>query len=157
MADLRGILPGPFAGPGTQKEYEAALGRFLVAFNRIDNDLRRIVAKLLEDQGRQTLWHQVRGDYYQRHLINLQLLSHGLDWFPDLPYDRLNALNATRNHLAHGHYDQDLFSDNFEIVGKNKRQSATIEDVKVSIEEALDLASDVEAVWAHIWFEPPEE
>ncbi|MER8371733.1 hypothetical protein [Mesorhizobium sp. M1406] len=157
MVKIEGLFPGPFSGPNTQKAYQAALGQFLVAFNRIDNEIRRIIVKLLGDQGRPDLWSSLRKDMYLKQVTNLQLIALGLEWFPALPYDRMSELNSTRNTLAHGHYDQDLFSDNFQIVGRETGKPTTIEDVKASIEEALDLVSEIDGVWAHIWFEPPSE
>ncbi|NEK55828.1 hypothetical protein GUK36_42120, partial [Rhizobium leguminosarum] len=72
-------------------------------------------------------------------------------FFLDTPFDRLEKLNITRNKLAHGHYDQDLFSDDFEIVGKKDRTRISIEEIKKATAEADDLWNELGSNLAHFW------
>lgn len=158
MASLKGLFPGPFAGPGTQKAYEAALGQFLVAFNGIDNRVREITRYALSDLGRPELWNFLKNQQYQQQVTNLQLISLGVDWLSDLPYQQMMELNKTRNLLAHGHYDQDLFSESFRILDQRKMtgDTTTVEDVRAATAKALNIQEELASLWAHLHYEPPE-
>ncbi len=45
----------PWASPEIQTAYEAALGRFMLAFNRLDNLLTVVVSLVLQENGRADL------------------------------------------------------------------------------------------------------
>jgi hypothetical protein len=142
--NLRGIFDRPFAGPEMKNKYEAALGKFLVAFNGAENYMRWSAHVMLESLGHQDLWGaQLSGDDFTRQLKNLRLLSLAVPAFPTIPFERLARLNATRNMLAHGHYDQDLFSDDFQIVGKKPPVPMTLVEVNNAINEAEELWAEL--------------
>ncbi|MDW9537101.1 hypothetical protein GOB07_13625 [Sinorhizobium meliloti] len=106
MGNLTGLFPGPFAGPEMSKKYATALGEFLVAFNALENAVRNTIETILEQHQREDLVEALKNDYYLEQLKNLQLLALSMQGFPDLPYQRLKAINGRRNLLAHGHFDQ---------------------------------------------------
>lgn len=143
MASLRDFLDRPFAGPEMRQKYEAALGEFLVSFNAMENYMRYSVEGICKSLGKAELWGKLTSDDFSRQLKNLRLLSLAEPFFSDTPFDRMETLNNTRNKLAHGHYDQDLFSDDYEIVGKKNRIRMSIQEIKTATEEAEDLSIDM--------------
>ncbi|MBX5236326.1 hypothetical protein HJC02_29310 [Rhizobium sp. NLR4a] len=152
MANLRDIFDRPFAGPEMRQKYEAALGEFLVAFNATENYMRFTAEEICKSVDQGELWKkQLASDDFSRQLKNLRLLILVEPFFSDTPFDRLEKLNATRNKLAHGHYDQDLFSDDFEIVGKKARTRISIEEIKKATAEAEDLWNELGWNLAHFW------
>ncbi|NKL26990.1 hypothetical protein GFL92_09365 [Rhizobium leguminosarum bv. viciae] len=155
MASLRDILNRPFAGPEMRKKYEAALGEFLVSFNAMENYMRYSVEGICKSLGKAELWGELTSDDFSRQLKNLRLLSLAEPFFLDTPFDRMETLNNIRNKLAHGHYDQDLFSDDYEIVGKKNRIRMSIQEIKKATEEAEDLSSDIGWTLRKFW--EPEE
>lgn len=137
MTSLRDIFDRPFAGPEMRKKYELALGRFLVAFNAVEDHMRFTAAEICRSLGVPELWkdHLVKDDF-SRQLKNLRLLVLASPYFKDIRFDDLMALNAERNKLAHGHYEQDLFTDEFEIVGKTQRIKRTIDEIERATADA---------------------
>ncbi|MDX0127410.1 hypothetical protein GOC15_22815 [Sinorhizobium meliloti] len=140
MANLRDIFDKPFAGPEMRRKYEAALGKFLVTFNAVEDYMRFTTAEICKSLDQTEVWErQLVADDFSRQLKNLRLLAIAEPYFADTPFEQLAALNAKRNKLAHGHYDQDLFSDDFELVGKRQRAKMTIAEIETATEEADDL------------------
>lgn len=152
MADLSDIFDRPFAGPEMRRNYEAALGKFLVTFNAVEDYMRFTVAEIAKAHDQTELWEKhLIGDDFTRQLKNLRLLVMAEPFFSDTPFDRLAALNATRNKLAHGHYDQDLFTDAFEIVGKRERVRMTIGEIGRATAEADELQTEIAATLGSYW------
>ncbi|MDK1493346.1 hypothetical protein QN219_25410 [Sinorhizobium sp. 7-81] len=153
MAKLEGLFPGPFAGPEMRKKYAAAVGEFLVHFNALENAVRRTIEIILAQHHREDLLPDLRNDYYVKQITNLQLLSLSIQGFPELPYDRLIAINGRRNTVAHGHFDQDLFSEAYNVVGRGKRVDVSLDEIKSNTDEAIDLLHEIEGAWAFLWFD----
>lgn len=153
MVSLKEFFDKPFAGPGTQKAYEMALGRFLVAFNRVDNAVRIMVRQSLKELKQEAFWSEIRSHELLPQLRNLQMLSFGMAGFPDLPIEKIKALNNTRNVLAHGHFNQDLFSEEYTIVGKTKDTVMSITEIDTARSVAEDLVQEIESAMVYFWFE----
>jgi hypothetical protein len=138
-----------------RKKYEAALGEFLVAFNAMENYMRYTVEEICKSLGQPDLWAKLSGDDFSKQLKNLRLLSLAEPFFADTPFDRIEKLNSQRNRFAHGHYDQDLFSNEYKVVGKSGRMEVSIEAIKKATSEADYLWNDIG--WRLGKFlEPPE-
>lgn len=152
MVSLKDFAEKPFAGPGTKEAYETALGRFLVAFNRTDNLVRSMVDLALKDCGMETLWPILRNDMYQHQVANLRMLAISIDGLKHIQFGGLLELNGRRNMLAHGHYKQDLFSDDFEIVGRDRATVITIDDINKLTSSAQDMAYELENTRFHLWY-----
>ncbi len=153
MASLKDYLDRPFAGPGTQIAYEKALGRFLVEFNRIENAIRIVVKHALKEVGHEEFWTEIRSNELMVQIKNLQLLTFGMEGFPDLPFDKIKELNATRNTLAHGHYSQDFFSEDYKIIGKTKETVMTIAEIQAAAGLAEEVSHEIESAMTYFWFE----
>jgi hypothetical protein len=152
VVNLRDIFDKPFAGPEMRRKYEAALGSFLVTFNAVENYMRYTVEEIAKSSGQADLWAKhLSGDEFTRQLKNLRILVLVEPFFSDTPFERLAALNNIRNKLAHGHYDQDLFSDDFEVVGKKERTKITIEEIRKATREADGLWQELGNNLAYFW------
>lgn len=114
--------PPPFADPNIRIDYEAALGRLILAHNEVDyrlaKALERVVMRLAADG---SLLQYARGTFDTR-LRNLELFQKAT---PDsgavrIDVTELRKLNTIRNRVAHGHFDQDPFDGTFTLVGAGK-------------------------------------
>lgn len=157
MGNLTGVFPGPFVGPATRKKYASAVGDFLVAFNALENGVRRAVEIIIAKHEQPDLVNEISADYYLKQLTNLRLLTLGIEGFPSLPYSRLKAINAQRNTLAHGHFDQGLFSESYKVVGRGKKSDITIADIEGYTKEAVELFHELESALVYIWFDNLDE
>lgn len=156
MASLKGIFPGPFAGPKTQQDYEAALGRFLVAFNALEDSVRSTVRLILRRRSCDDMWPLFINDMFRDQVKTLEVLSRSIDRFPVLPYEAMRSLNDERNALAHGHYEQDLFNESFALVARGKTREFPIPQIHRFTDLAIDVGVSVRETWPILWFEKLE-
>lgn len=112
----------PYADPKIRMEYEAALGRLILAHNEVDyrltKALERVVLRLVSDR---SLIRFTQGTFDNR-LRNLELFQKVA---PDsgvvkVDVTELRRLNAIRNDVAHGHFDQNPFDGSFTLIGDGK-------------------------------------
>jgi hypothetical protein len=105
----------PFASPEIQESYEAALGRFIVAFNQMDNLLSRIIETVVKRLGRADLVGACTHRDFSHKALVLDLLK----WSPeghvlrDISTEDMRQIAGERNHLAHGFFDQNPFSGEY--------------------------------------------
>ena len=127
----------PTADPQIQKDYEAALGAFLVACTQIENTISDIIFLALEQAERKDILNRLRGDSLRRKLVTLELISlaHPRPLLKSA-IDELRDLAAQRNDLAHGHFHQNPFDGSFEIVTDRKALSMPIAQLKQLTERA---------------------
>ena len=59
----------PAAEPQIQKDYEAALGAFLVTVNRIENTTNEIIHLAPQTSGRQDILKHIQDDFFNRRLV----------------------------------------------------------------------------------------
>lgn len=147
----------PFADPAIQLEYEAALGRFLVAFNKIDNELTDLIRTVLRAHNREDLFEKcaIRVDF-SRKVFHLDLLSLVSDpgKLGSAPLDEMKDIAGERNTLAHGHFDQNPADGAYQVKQKGKA-------LEFSVERINGLTARCQIVWdrlrtlqAHYWLEP---
>ena len=105
----------PWADPEIQKGYQAALGEFIVTFNRLDAALTKIVRLALGDAGKLGLFPQIRAQGYGAKLQALELLqtSPSMVAIHGVPIDEMRKVAAIRNFLAHAHFDQNPFDGSY--------------------------------------------
>ncbi|WP_332715804.1 hypothetical protein [Pelagibacterium mangrovi] len=142
-----------FAGPGTQIAYEKSLGRFLVAFNRAENYVRETVKLSLKSLGREDFWNELKSSGLLHQARNLELLALAQKDFPETDYAFIKDLNIIRNTLAHGHFDQDLFSEEYKIVGKDRDRKHTIEEIDAWTMRTEDFSRDLELMIMDYFFD----
>ena len=111
----------PIADPQIQKDYEATLGAFLVAFTQIENTVSDIIFLALEQAERKDILNRLRGDSFRRKLVTFELISlaHPRP-LPKSAIDELRDLAARRKDLAHGHFHQNPFDGSYEILTDRK-------------------------------------
>lgn len=115
----------PWASPDIQRNYEAALGRFILAFNQLDNYLGEIIETVLKRLGRDDLVGPcVREADFGLRLRFLDLLKHSAEGFgiTDVPIADMKSIAGERNILAHGHFDQNPHDGTYRLVGRGKGQ-----------------------------------
>jgi hypothetical protein len=108
----------PFADPAIRTDYEAALGRFILAFNEVDYRLSQVIRSELTERGRADLAATIWNGPFAQRLGTLEILASATQngRLSALPIVRLRALNTDRNRLAHGHFDQNPFDGSYAIV-----------------------------------------
>jgi hypothetical protein len=128
----------PFVGPEIRESYEAALGRFLLAFNEIDNRITELIERLLNRLHREDLINQGTKHNFALKLLVLDLLktSHEGDGVARVPIKQLQELASHRNKLAHGHFDQNLIDGTYEVVSKDVSADYPVEKLEGLTAEA---------------------
>lgn len=131
----------PWADPEIKKAYEAALGKFVLAYNQIDYYLGHIIALVLRNNDEPVI-NQIRNQTLTNKLLLLRCLRHTTEGrgLADLPFDKIEEINGKRNNYAHGHMEQNPFDGSFEIIQKKKLQNP-------STKELLELAKNAEELW----------
>lgn len=110
----------PWASPEIQLNYEAALGRFILAFNSMDNLLTNVLTTVLLRIGRKDMIDDCTKCDLWRKLLCLELLKSSVEGggIANVPVDQIKQIVNERNKLAHGHFDQNPFDGSYQIVGK---------------------------------------
>jgi hypothetical protein len=145
----------PWADPQIQEEYELALGRFLVGFNRIEAIVSDLIVRSLLQLGRETEIAAALDQHLKRRVEDLVKLLR-LAGKPTVPAPDIDALAIQRNSLAHGHFEQNPFSGEYVIIGRNREPApekwspATIGEMQ---EKADALYSELRNVEATFFFD----
>lgn len=148
----------PWASPEIRQEYEAALGRFILAFNELDNLLTEIIETTLERLDRNDLVKVCKQQNFALKLLTLDLLKSSREGaaIADVPIPLMKQVAGERNTLAHGHFDQNPFDGSYDIVVKNIRASYSAErldGLTVMADKALQALRHASAVYD--FSEPP--
>jgi hypothetical protein len=116
----------PFALPEIREAYEAALGRFMLAFNEIDNRVTELIDIVLTRLARTELIKLCTNQSFSFKLIILDILGESKegDGILNVGFKSMRELAKHRNHLAHGHFDQNPFDGSYEVVSPKKNVAA---------------------------------
>ena len=131
MEEHKEVPPGfvdiSSADPQIQKDYEVALGAFLLAFNQIESTVNDIIFLALQKSERLDIFKRVNDGSFNQKLTALDLisLSHP-QALPKTVLEELRDLSGHRNILAHGHFHQNPFDGSYEIVTPRNRQQRCI-------------------------------
>lgn len=112
----------PWADPQIRVAYELALGRLILAHNEVDHRLakalQRVALRVAPDG---SLNKFATGTFAQR-LLNLELLQKVSKDLGVVLVDvaLLRKLNALRNDVAHGHFDQNPFDGSYTLIGDGR-------------------------------------
>lgn len=143
--------PTPWADPQIQAEYEAALGSFLVSFNRLENLLGDLLQQSLRRLGKPELYRA-----NDRFELKLRFFQFVLLALPDMYKPNIQAaqmLSGERNTLAHGHFDQNPFSGSYKVVTGTKTADLSVARIKQLSFEAAQVIDDFRSCQAYLWFE----
>lgn len=115
---MKTTFHGP--SPETRQEYDAALGRFILAFNELDNLLTKIIETTLERLDRNDLVKVCKQQNFALKLLTLDLLksSHEGAAIADAPILLMKQVPGERNTRAHGHFVQNSLDRIYDIVVK---------------------------------------
>jgi hypothetical protein len=128
----------PWASPEIRQQYEAALGRFILAFNELDNLLTEIIQTTLERLDRRDLVKAWVRQNFSLKLLTLDLLKSSRESkaIADVPIPLMKQIAGEWNSLAHGHFDQNPFDGSYDIVVKSVRASYSAERLDGLTEKA---------------------
>lgn len=143
----------PWADPAIRVDYEAALGRFILAFNEVDHRLSHLIRQELLVRNRPDLADSVATGSFAQRLETLDVLSSKAEnrELSSLPFARLRLLNSDRNRLAHGHFDQNPFDGSYKLSLKAKAHdypSARIAEMATELGKIADLFRFTETFYA---------
>jgi hypothetical protein len=144
----------PFASPEIRLNYEAALGRFVLEFNQVDNLLGTLIELVLSHLGRSDLAEKTaRWDFWLKVLV-LDLLKCSAEGsgLQNILASALTNIARERNRLAHGHFDQNPFSGDYDIVVRNVPQQYSVERLDALTREANELWTELRYAEAHYTF-----
>jgi Txe/YoeB family toxin of Txe-Axe toxin-antitoxin module len=108
----------PWADPQIRKDYEAALGRLILAHNSLDRLLTELIQCCLNRLQNEKPLEGLRQGEFSRRLTSLTMLA-------SLPIEldlraidtkEIGELNRLRNIVAHGHFEQDPFEGTYVLV-----------------------------------------
>lgn len=142
-----------WADPAIRKNYEAALGRLILAHNDADLQLTRLIEKCIEQLGDKPELAKLASGTFDRRLANTRMLSAIL---PDLKvlegiaFDELAELNGFRNIVAHGHFEQNPFQGEYELITRTKRHDNFSTERLNGITARLE--KQAEALKVSVWF-----
>lgn len=120
----------PWASPEIRANYEAALGRFILAFNQLDNQLTEIIKTVLRRLKRDDIINVCTKKDFSTKLLVLDLLKSSPEGqgIKDVSIISMREIGGERNNLAHGHFDQNPFDGSYDVVTKkNIRSSYSVE------------------------------
>ena len=141
--------------PKIQKDYEAALGEFLVAINRLENTASDIIVLALKKAKREEIISSVAKSSFAQRVLNLELISLH---FPEIASQtlikELRALGSERNDLAHGHFDQDPIGGSYKVVTQKKKPlDVPVKNIHQLTERAKKADQQLHTFVASYWFE----
>ena len=111
-----------WADPQIRKNYEAALGRLILAFNDLDRFLTMLIECVLKDLGDRPELEKLTNGLFARRLDNLRMLN-GIKPDPrieSIGFVDLEELNRLRNIVAHGHFEQNPYQGDYELISNQK-------------------------------------
>ncbi|OHV86654.1 hypothetical protein [Mesorhizobium sp. ORS 3428] len=132
----------PWADPAIRTDYEAALGRFILAFNEVDYYLSQIIAWELGERNAVHLRATPTTGPFAARLDTLEALSttSRVGDIAALPMARLRSLNADRYRLAHGHFEQNPFDGSYGLLLAAKAHEYPIARVSALADELALIA-----------------
>ncbi|KJV43368.1 hypothetical protein ABIB58_001032 [Brevundimonas sp. UYEF29] len=142
-----------WADPQIRKDYEAALGRLILAHNDVDRFLTMLIECVLKDLGDQKELEKLTQGLFARRLDNLRML-HGIR--PELrlegiDFDELEELNRLRNIVAHGHFEQNPFQGDYELISNNKTHKDFSVERLDEITKRIDAVGDQIKPQVYFW------
>jgi hypothetical protein len=140
--------------PNIKKDYEAALGEFLIVFNQIENLVTDLIVLALRKAGREKLHQSLTGDFYAQKIIYLDLISLRFPEAASPPLIiALQALGNERNKLAHGHFEENPFDESYVIVSRQKRLALPVSKIRRLTQQAETICSELRQSQVFFWFE----
>ncbi len=147
----------PLAGAEIRVAYEAALGRYILLFNQMDNLLGKVLRTVLKRIGREDLISDFvdKADFSQRvrALDLLKCSAEGASIAAISP-DNLRCISGERNILAHAHFEQNPFSGEYWLVNKKEgaHQNYTSARIEASADRIMEVCNALRSMEARFIF-----
>ena len=112
----------PQADPAIRTNYEAAVGRLILAHNEVDYRLTTVIRFAIAKLGGDSGLHRLAGGMFAQRVDSLALLQAipiNL-YLGKIDCAQLRELNEQRNIVAHGHFEQNPFDGSYNLIGKRK-------------------------------------
>ena len=127
-----------WADPQIRRDYEAALGRVILAHNALDYYLGLVLEVELARRGLDAI-EALQPKPFERRLRLLQQLAVGSDdpYVRNLRYEDAARLNTDRNKLAHGYFEQNPFDGDYLILAQGQRHDyplARLEEIRAALD-----------------------
>lgn len=130
-----------------QRDYEAALGRFLVCFNALEGELNEVIEMALDEAGYPALAKEMISNSFRRRVQLLQTLAKDNPRLENDVHDRLVAIAQRRNSLAHATILN--FGGKLRVASTNRDATSPLEIEKLAL-EATALAQSVSILWLRL-------
>lgn len=146
-----------WADPQIRTDYEAALGRLILAHNEIDLQVTLLIERCISRLGNSPALVKLASGGLLERLQNLKMLKAlPIDLeLGALDLDRLVRLNGDRNIVAHGHFEQNPFDGDHVLVdAKQRKHDFPTDRLNRVTDELRHAARHLSAVVA--FYDPPE-
>lgn len=130
-----------------QKEYESALGEFLVAFNDLENWVRVAIEFYLREKNLNSVWQNVRQFNFAKLVKLYQSMAEESEDMPRLDVKRCKEFGEERNKFAHAHYIMGPRKNGVNIVTKSGPVQVDIAKMKINSE---DIRQFVTELWSEL-------
>ncbi|WP_248116954.1 hypothetical protein [Brevundimonas sp. EYE_349] len=148
----------PWADPAIRERYEAALGRLILAYNDVDLHLTRLIEECQRKLGDPKHLKKLATGSFIERWDNVRMLRAIL---PDMPllqgidFKELHELNELRNIVAHGHFEQNPFQGDYELITRKQRHDDFSAERLDNITGRLN--AQAEALKVSVWFDDLED
>lgn len=145
----------PLADPSVRLNYQAALGKFIVTFNELDDLVTKLVGYACQ------VIKRPRPQNIGRNFgskVDLLDVFGGMDLLKlsDAPIGELRAIAVMRNILAHGYVDQSSFSEAFVVKpGDTTGKVMKAETIQAWSDRAMRALERLKYSEAIYWFGHP--
>lgn len=142
-----------WADPAIRQNYEAALGRLILAYNDLDRFVTMMIECVMHDLGDRPELQKLTHGSFSRRLDNLHMLN---SIRPDkriesIGFDDLVELNRLRNIVAHGHFEQNPFQGDYELISNQKTHKDFSVERLDDITKRLDEVGDRVKAQVYFW------
>lgn len=142
----------PWADPAIRTNYEAALGRLILAHNDVDLHLTRLIEECLKQlDNPKHLKKLATGSFIERwdNVRMLRAIRPEMTLLLGVDFKELHELNELRNIVAHGHFEQNPFQGDYELITRKQRHN----DFSVTRLDTITarLTAQAEALKVSIW------
>lgn len=121
----------PWADPQIQLDYQAALGEFVVEFNRLDDTLNKVLTYALSKIERDRLAKQYIASQFSNRIDLIDLLGgSNVLGLGTAPIADLKAVVNIRNILVHAHFDQNPFDGSYTLIQKGRDSNLKTEAIR---------------------------
>lgn len=143
----------PWADPQIQLDYQAALGEFVVEFNRLDDTVSKVLSYALLETKRDHLAKTYLASQFSYRVDLIDLLGgSNVQGLASAPVADLKAVASVRNVLVHAHFDQNPFDGSYTLVQKGRDSHLKTEAIRKWSKRVADVTHKMGHFEAQWWF-----